>query len=142
MYLKNLGIIGYRTFEKEFQIEFSAGLNILVGENGCGKTTIIDAIRELLLEDEFGRSSIVETDFFRPFSAGSKPAKEIKITATFGALKDNEPVAFMPWVISDSEALLTLYVENKESSRGRYKRTLWGGASRSSVFERELFDKP
>lgn len=141
MHLTRLAIEGYRTFGKEFQIDFNPGLNVLVGENGCGKTTVIDAIRELLLEDEFGRSSITLTDFYRPFAAASSPAKEIKVTATFGALNGPESVAFLPWMVSDEHATLNLEIENKETARGRYKRALWGGPSRSSMFERELFDR-
>ncbi len=141
MHLKELAIEGYRTFGNEFQIEFSPGLNVLVGENGCGKSAVIDAIRELLLEDEFGRSSLTTTDFHRPFFVGAKASKEIRITATFDELKNHEPVAFLPWMISDNRASLNLHVENKETARGRYKRALWGGSSRASMFERELFDR-
>ena len=40
----------------------------------------------------------------------------------------------------EGNASLTLLVDNKPNYRGRYKRALWGGASRSSMFEWELFD--
>ncbi|MBW1967804.1 MAG: AAA family ATPase [Deltaproteobacteria bacterium] len=43
------------------------GLNVIVGENASGKTAIIDAIRLLLREDEFGHSPVTESDFHRPF---------------------------------------------------------------------------
>ncbi len=141
MYLKNLTIAGYRTFGQEFKIEFAPGLNVLVGENASGKSAVVDAVRELLLEDEFGRSSIQTTDFHRGFNAGATTAAEIRITGTFGDLKDHEPIAFLPWMVSDNEAALHLQVENKEGPRGRYHRALWGGPSRASMFERELFDR-
>ena len=35
---------------------------------------------------------------------------------------------------------LQLQVEDKLTARGRFKRLLWGGASSSSIFERELVD--
>ena len=113
MHLKALAIGGYRAFGQEFKIQFAPGLNILVGENGSGKSAVIDAVRELLLEDEFGRSSITPTDFHRPFSEGAAVASEIKITATFADLKDHEPVAFLPWMISVTsitERILTTMV--------------------------------
>ncbi len=54
MYLKSISITGYKNFGNEFSIELNNGLNVLVGENGVGKSAIIDAIRHLLQEDEFG----------------------------------------------------------------------------------------
>ena len=37
MYLGNLTIEGYKNFCKPFEIKFSKGLNVLVGENSTGK---------------------------------------------------------------------------------------------------------
>lgn len=64
MYLGSLSLQGYKPFRDPFVIEFSKGLNVLVGENGVGKSAVIDAIRLLLLEDEFGRNLVAETHFF------------------------------------------------------------------------------
>lgn len=44
MYLRNLKIKNFR-LAKETEITFQKGLNILIGPNNAGKTTIIDAIR-------------------------------------------------------------------------------------------------
>lgn len=141
MYIKTLTIEGYRHFGTSFTIPLQKGLNVLLGENGCGKTTVIDALRELLAEDEYGRSALSPTDFHRPFEKDAKPAITIAIQAMFSGLSDAESVVFLPWVISKTEALLTLRVENKLTKRGRYKRDTWGGASKGSAFEAELLDR-
>ena len=53
MYIKKVEISNFRMFEKKFVIDNinipdkenkGSGLTVLLGENGCGKTTIIDAI--------------------------------------------------------------------------------------------------
>jgi len=44
MYLGNLVIEGYKNFCKPFEIKFSKGLNVLVGENSTGKSAIIDEV--------------------------------------------------------------------------------------------------
>ena len=44
MYLKNFKIKNFRV-AKETEITFQKGLNILIGSNNAGKTTVIDAIR-------------------------------------------------------------------------------------------------
>ena len=45
MYLQELRISNFRCFSEPQTIEFSKGINVLVGENDSGKTAIIDAIR-------------------------------------------------------------------------------------------------
>ena len=42
--LTKIHIKNYRVFE-DFSLEFSAGVNILVGDNDCGKTTLLEAVR-------------------------------------------------------------------------------------------------
>ena len=46
-YIKKLHIEGFKKF-KEFDVEFNEHLNILVGENEAGKSTILEAIRIVL----------------------------------------------------------------------------------------------
>lgn len=141
MFLQNLRIEGYKGFAEPFTIEFAQGLSVLVGENGSGKTAIIDAIRLMLMQDEFGRTGVTETDFHLPFEAGAKRAESIRISGEFSDLSGEEVVAFLPWTDFATTAKLTLHVDNKETNRGYYRRALWGGASRASAFERELFER-
>lgn len=140
MFLERIEIEGYKNFSEKIVIEFQKGLNVLVGENGSGKSTIIDAIRLLLLEDEFGRAPISDTDFHRPFDKPNEQANSFRLYGKFSNLSQNESVGFLPWTDLEGNASLTLLVDNKPNFRGLYKRALWGGASRSSMFEWELFD--
>lgn len=77
----------------------------------------------------------------RPFTKDAARSSGMKVSALFGDLTKEESVAFLPWVIGSEQATLNLEIENKETSRGWFKRTLWGGESRASMFERELFDR-
>lgn len=140
MFLKQLDIEGYKNFRSPFSIIFSNALNVIVGENSSGKSAIIDAIRLLLLEDEFGRSPVSDTDFNRPFDSPGAQAKSFRIHGKFDGMSQEQSVAFLPWTDLKGQASLTLLVDNKQNHYGRYKRALWGGVSRSSMFERELFD--
>lgn len=141
MYLKSLSITGYKNFDaNEFVINLNKGLSVFVGENGSGKSAIIDAIRHLLIEDEFVRTGISEKDFHKPFDASEKASDVIKLSANFGDLAKEEITAFLPWIESNNEAKLTLQVENKMTAQGRYKRMVFGGVSKNSMFEWELLD--
>jgi putative ATP-dependent endonuclease of OLD family len=140
MYLRELQIEGYKGFREPFSIPLQKGLNVIVGENASGKTAIIDAIRLLLREDEFGHTPINESDFHRPFEPSPTSVKAFRLRAEFSGLSEKEHVAFLPWSDVNGDASLTLLVDNKQNHRGHYKRTLWGGASQANMFEWELFD--
>ena len=140
MYLGNLMIEGYKNFCESFEIRFSKGLNVLVGENSTGKSAIIDVLRLLLQENEFGRSLVSDKDFHTPFNEPKSPVNFFRICGFLHGLSSQEKVAFFPWTDEQGNATLTLQVENKLTSRGRFKWECWGGVSKSSMFERELFE--
>lgn len=50
MYLKNVEIIGFKSFANKTNISFMPNINGVVGPNGCGKSNIIDAIKWVLGE--------------------------------------------------------------------------------------------
>jgi putative ATP-dependent endonuclease of the OLD family len=140
MFLESMKIAGYKNFREEFTVHFSKGLNVLVGENGVGKSAIIDAIRLVLLEDEFGRRGISESDFHRPFQENATAADAIHIQVQFVDLYREQMVAFLPWSDLKGNAKLNLDVDNKQNNQGHFRPLRWGGASRASAFEWELFD--
>ena len=139
MHLSKIEIQGFKGFSN-LNLPLKRGLNVLIGENAVGKSGIIDAIRLLLLEDEYGRSGIVESHFYKPFEKNAKPDESFRIRAVFSDLSEEERVAFLPWTEGANTASLTLHADNKENRRGKYKRILWGGAAKNSIFECELLD--
>ena len=48
MYFKSLTITNFKSFEGEQKISFSKGINYIVGDNNCGKSTIVHALRYLI----------------------------------------------------------------------------------------------
>ncbi|WOH37661.1 AAA family ATPase [Thalassotalea fonticola] len=140
MHLSNISIKGYKVVNETSTVALHKGLNVIVGENASGKTSIIDAIRLLLREDEFGFSPVSEKDFHKPFTDNSQPADNFFIQGQFSGLSKDDKVTFLPWYDLKEHATLSLKFENKEKY-GRYKKQVWGGSSKSSVFEWELFDK-
>lgn len=140
MYIKKLTITGYRCFSEHFEINFRKGLNVIVGENGAGKTSIINSFRQLFIDTELGSYSISSDDFNKPFKEKSIASDSFKIKVEFDDLVKAEPIAFLQWSDATNNVILNLEVLNKEL-RGRFKKSFWGGNSKSSQFDIELFDK-
>lgn len=139
MYINELRVEGFRCFKEIFSLSLNSGLNVIVGENGAGKTAIINAMRQLFQDSESGRYSVSDEDFYSDFTSASYQAPFFSISVRFSDLKVDEKVAFLSWTGNSDYALLNLQVENKEV-RGRYKKIVWGGAARGAQFDPELID--
>lgn len=80
MYLERVSIKGFRLFEN-LDLVLNPGLNVLVGENDSGKTSLIDAIRHVLGSNSSERAFISETDFHENADTFSIQLKFSKVEA-------------------------------------------------------------
>lgn len=137
MYISELEIDGYKNCNKKSKISFNPGINILVGENASGKTTIIDAIRMILRDSEQGY--ITENDFYKSFEKDEQK-RNILINLKMKNLSPEEKITFLSWCNADFEAELHLEIEKEPNQKGYFKKSIWGGKAKSSAFEEETFD--
>ena len=75
LYLSHIKLSNFRLFQ-DLDLELNRGLNVLVGENDSGKTSIIDAICFVLGTRSHDRRFLKETDFFTD-------SNELRIQLTF-----------------------------------------------------------
>ncbi|MFI8715385.1 ATP-dependent nuclease [Brevibacillus brevis] len=82
MYISKLTIQNFRCFQ-DFTVEFNEGLNVLIGSNNAGKTTVIKAL-EFLFKRTSTKTPTID-DFNKSLDVSNPP--EITITATLKSSK-------------------------------------------------------
>ena len=97
----------------------------LIGLNGCGKSTVIDAIRMLLNEDEYVRNGISEEDFYSSVDKKER-ADNISVKGRFSDLSDDKKVEYITWLDKDYNAVLNIDIAKKQDRRNNYKKVIWG----------------
>jgi putative ATP-dependent endonuclease of the OLD family len=94
MYLSELLINNFRQFggaQRPFTLALQPGITALVGENDCGKTAVIDAIRYALLTRDLDYIRVQPDDFY---IGADGQAVEITIRCKLSSLSDAEQGAF------------------------------------------------
>lgn len=99
MFLSELCIENFRLFgagNHAFKLSLAKGLTVLVGENDCGKTAVIDALRLVLGTRDQEYFRVAEGDFHQ--SSDGTRASAIKIKCTFSDLSDSDKSAFVEFL--------------------------------------------
>ncbi len=83
MFLKQLEILGFKSFGHKTGIRFSSGVTAIVGPNGCGKTNVLDSLRWVLGEQKTTllRSGKMEEVIFNG-TRDVKPLNMAEVTLT------------------------------------------------------------
>ena len=138
MYLSKISVKSFMMFSDIVDVFFSKGLNLLVGENGSGKSSVIDAVRALLGENEFLRRGIVEEDFYSEYCDSQKKSSDsLFITGVFSNLTEGQKVEYLSWLDGDFNAKISFEVQRTLNRRNNYKQKRWGGNSSNSFFDAE-----
>lgn len=139
MYISQLSIQGYKNTRIKSAISLNKGLNVLLGENGCGKTAVINALRLLFREPESNYACSPD-DFYCSLDR-SYTADTIEIDALLTGLTEDEKITFLSWCNADFNAHLHLRITENPTKPGAMKRKYWGGESTASIFEEDTFDR-
>lgn len=99
MYLSNIKLWNFRKYgndtfnieEPNLDLNFTEGLNVLIGENDSGKTAIIDAIKIVLKTHSYEYIKIEADDFYNN-------SDRLRIELKFKGLLDEEAKNFTEWL--------------------------------------------
>ena len=127
MHLAKLNISNFRKL-KSVELNFQAGLNVLVGANNVGKTAVVDALRALLAgqDDPYPRLNI--EDVHRPL--GGVPAGDIVFQYIFRNLDPDDEADFLAALKPDAGGTLEAHITIRYSvadKTGRLRATRWCG---------------
>jgi chromosome segregation protein len=89
MYLKNLTVLGFKSFADKTSLDFQPGVTAIVGPNGCGKSNVSDAIRWVLGEQSAKALRGGEmADIIFNGTDGRKPIGMAEVSLTIGGVDD------------------------------------------------------
>lgn len=122
IYAENFRAFGAEADKQHLSLELLPGLNVLVGENDSGKSSILDAVRLVLTTRVQDPQRLTDDDFF---VMGSQRATSLKIACTFRDLSGAERSRFLEWLTLDAEQpslILTLQATRREGNVTRGRR--------------------
>lgn len=100
MYLRNIKLWNFRKYgnitpfnlqQPNLDLNFSKGVNVLIGQNDSGKTAIIDAIKLVLKTHSYDWLKIVNDDFYLE-------SERLRIELIFDDLDPEEAKHFTEWL--------------------------------------------
>jgi putative ATP-dependent endonuclease of the OLD family len=145
MHLKKFNIRNFRAIS-DLTLEFNNGLNILVGENNSGKTSIVDALRICLTYGNQRRDVYIrKSDFFINRSDTESISREIEFHLTFKIENPPEIGCFIDLLVQNEDGSQELQLHFKyflEERNGieKIRYRVWGGDQEGQPIAPEVLE--
>ena len=127
MYISKLQIQNFRCFE-DVEIEFSEGLNVIIGENNCGKTTTMKALQYFFKGSNTSNTLGID-DFNKSITIGENPP-EITFVLTIQSSKNDKAqdkavvASWLTKLVTPWEATLTYKFFLPEADHKKYEKDI------------------
>lgn len=148
MYLAALKLWNFRKYcagandEPGLVVHFHEGVNVLIGENDSGKTTIVDAVRYVLRTQSGEYIQFDDKDFYQ--DTNGNRSDEFKIECIFDGLTEQDNGLFWEWLSWNDDKTryllkVWLYVKRKDNAiMPTFSAGIEGQADRMDAEAREL----
>lgn len=131
MHLRTLKISNFRGI-KELSLEFTKGLNILIGENNSGKSSIVDALRICFGYGSLNRDlSVRRSDFYVDKGNPDRNIAQIEFHLTFAEDRAEELGIYIDLLVQrgtmqELQLHFNYWLDNKGGIE-RIRWNIWGG---------------
>ena len=125
MYLEDVCIEGFKSFSEKTTMSFQPGIGVIIGNNGVGKSNILDAIVWTLGEDELDRIRCYDQGEL--FFSGSKdysPASRIRVELAIKLSKQEDDHAVVLVREKDKNGSDHYYIQGHLFKREAYRQRL------------------
>jgi chromosome segregation ATPase len=125
MHLEDVTIEGFKSFSEPTSMSFQPGIGVIIGNNGVGKSNILDAIVWTLGENDLVKLRLLEREEL--FFAGNKaypPASRVRVELVFkeGPEKKSPEIRLARTVTRDGQE--TRQVQGETVSPAAYRKKL------------------
>ena len=125
LFLEDVNIEGFKSFSELTNMDFQPGIGVIIGNNGVGKSNILDAVVWALGEDNLNRLRCYEKGEL--FFSGSKdypPASQIRVELTFrrGTEKQAPTIRLVREMKKDGQN--AYWVQDEAPQRQQYEEEL------------------
>ena len=139
MYLQELHIKNFRAI-KDTKIQFNPGLNILIGPNNAGKTTIIDALRICLSKGDFNSKPLKREDFYKITGKSKENYPTIEFDLTFCIENEFEKAVFIELYNPINNTLNLNFTFNYNLKQQRVNYEIKGGEKKDNNINNDIFN--
>lgn len=125
MYLEDVNIEGFKSYSERTNVGFQPGIGVIIGNNGVGKSNILDAIAWGMGENDLTRLRCLEQDEL--FFSGSKdypPAEKVRVELNFKESTEDKKTALQLVREMWKEGQDLYWINNEQNQRENYLRGL------------------
>lgn len=138
MYLQKLHIKNFRAIE-DTEIHFNKGLNILIGPNNAGKTTIIDVLRICFSKGDYNSKTVKLEDFYK-VTKKSENYPTVEFNLTFSIEEEFEKALFIELYNPIDNTLDINFTFNYNLKQQRMTHEIKGGANKDNPIANDTFN--
>lgn len=145
MYLREFTIKNFRNIE-ELNLRFNQGVNVLIGENNSGKSSIVDALRICLSHGEYDRDIYIRrSDYYIDNTNPDTELPKIEFDLFFEIEDPMEAGWFRDLLVQNEDGSQELqmhhryYYETVNDVEKR-RRKIWGGEHEGQQIESDVLD--
>lgn len=125
MHLEDVNVQGFKSFSQKTQMSFQPGISVIIGNNGVGKSNILDAVVWAMGENDVLKMRCHDpAELFFVGSKDSPPAERIRVELNFkqGTEKNASGVQVIRELTRSGDA--SYFVDGVSVERGDYGKCL------------------